>query len=60
MGEILLDLLDSELVEEHIPLMVLAEVAVATLEEAISRRGRIDDLYGHLLKIFDLAPFCEV
>ena len=45
-------ILETTLVGKRRPLEVLRFVEAATLCDAVSRRGRVDDLYGHLAKMF--------
>ena len=69
--EVCHQILETTLVGKRRPLEVLRFVEAATLCDAVSRRGRVDDLYGHLAKMFLLpkeflilkgvvspSPFC--
>jgi len=42
------------LVGRRQPLILLVDIAVDTLLEAVRRRGRVDDLYGHLTRLLQL------
>ena len=45
-------ILDTTLVGKRRPLEVLCSVEEATLRAIVKRKGRVDDIYGHLAKIF--------